>query len=215
MPAATAAWTQWLQNAVNTIRLLGSPRSDSAPTSSGPTATRCVRGRTVRRARRTNIRRGGDQQRQKGGSGGRVDALADLVATTSRSPASTWTARGSSRSISDSRHCRWPASRRPTSRARSSTARLAALHPWQPAASFTSASLRGADLTGARLSAVNLAGADLFDVRGWREIAAIAPPTSKARGAARVRRVGATQRHGRRLETARWPARTVARFRIL
>jgi len=36
------------------------------------------------------------------------------------------------------------------------------------------ASLRGADLTGARLSAVNLAGADLFDVRGWREIATVA-----------------------------------------
>ena len=184
MPAATAAiWTQWLQNTVNVIRLL-----EVAALGFGAyqfwanrNELRTAEAEAVRRARKDANYQAWqviNSAQGKGGSGGRVDALADLV----RNEVSLAGINldGAWLESIDLRRAALPmASFEKTNLqgAKFDGARLdgACFRGANlSAASFINASLRGADLTGARLSAVNLAGADLFDVRGWREIASVA-----------------------------------------
>lgn len=184
MPAATAAvWTQWLQNAVNVIRLLEVTALGFGAYQfwANRNELRAAEAEAVRRARKdTNYQAWQviNSAQGKGGSGGRVDALADLV----RNDVSLAGINldGAWLESIDLRLAQLPmASFEKTNLqgARFDGARLdgACFRGANlSAASLTNASLRGADLTGARLSAVNLAGADLFDVRGWREIATVA-----------------------------------------
>ena len=184
MPAATAAvWTQWLQNAVNVIRLLEVTALGFGAYQfwANRNELRAAEAEAVRRARKdTNYQAWQviNSAQGKGGSGGRVDALADLV----RNDVSLAGINldGAWLESIDLRLAQLPmASFEKTNLqgARFDGARLdgACFRGANlSAASFTNASLRGADLTGARLSAVNLAGADLFDARGWREIATVA-----------------------------------------
>jgi hypothetical protein len=184
MPAATAAvWTQWLQNAVNVIRLLEVTALGFGAYQfwANRNELRAAEAEAVRRGRKdTNYQAWQviNSAQGKGGSGGRVDALADLV----RNGVSLAGINldGAWLESIDLRLAQLPmASFEKTNLqgARFDGARLdgACFRGANlSAASFTNASLRGADLTGARLSAVNLAGADLFDVRGWREIATVA-----------------------------------------
>src|SRR3954469_5270871 len=85
MPAATAAvWTQWLQNTVNVIRLLEVTALGFGAYQfwANRTELRAAEAETVRRARRdTNYQAWQviNSAQGKGGSGGRIDALADLV----------------------------------------------------------------------------------------------------------------------------------------
>jgi hypothetical protein len=184
MPAATAAvWTEWLQNAVNVIRLLEVTALGFGAYQfwANRTELRSAEAETVRRARRdTNYQAWQviNSAQGKGGSGGRVDALADLV----RNDVSlaginldgAWLEsidlRLATLPMASFEKTNLQGARFDGARLDGACFRGANLS----AASFTNASLRGADLTGARLSAVNLAGADLFDVRGWREIATVA-----------------------------------------
>jgi len=184
MSAATAAvWTQWLQNTVNVIRLLEVTALGFGAYQfwANRHEARAAEAEAVRRARKdTNYQAWQviNSAQGKGGSGGRIDALADLV----RNDVSLAGINldGAWLESIDLRHAALPvASFEKTNLqgARFDGARLdgACFRGANlSAASFTNASLRGADLTGARLSAVNLAGADLFDVRGWREIATVA-----------------------------------------
>src|SRR3954470_16073516 len=181
MPAATAAiWTQWLQNAVNVIRLL-------EVTALGFGAyqfwlkrneVRAAEAEASRRARKDANYQAWqviNSAQGKGGSGGRVDALADLV----RNDVSlaginldhAWLEsidlRDASLPMASFEKCNLQGARFDGARLDGVNFRHATL----TAASFAGASLRGADLTGARLSAANLAGADLTDLRGWREVA--------------------------------------------
>ena len=184
MPAATAAlWTEWLQNAVNVIRLL-----EVAALAFGAyqfwvnrNELRAAEAEAARRARKDANYQAWqviNSAQGKGGSGGRVDALADLV----RNDVSLAGINldGAWLESIDLRLATLPmASFEKTNLqgARFDGARLDGVcfrGANLSAASLANASLRGADLTGARLSAVNLAGADLFDVLGWREIASIA-----------------------------------------
>jgi hypothetical protein len=182
-PATAAVWTQWLQNAVNVIRLL-----EVAALGFGAyqfwanrNELRAAEAEAVRRARKDANYQAWqviNSAQGKGGSGGRVDALADLV----RNDVSLAGINldGAWLESIDLRRAALPmASFEKTNLqgARFDGARLdgACFRGANlSAASFINASLRGADLTGARLSAVNLAGADLFDVRGWREIVSVA-----------------------------------------
>ena len=184
MPAATAAvWTQWLQNTVNVIRLLEVTALGFGAYQfwASRTELRAAEAEAVRRARRdTNYQAWQviNSAQGKGGSGGRVDALADLV----RNDVSlaginldgAWLEsidlRLATLPMASFEKTNLQGARFDGARLDGACFRGANLS----AASFTNASLRGADLTGARLSAVNLAGADLFDVRGWREIATVA-----------------------------------------
>ena len=184
MPAATAAvWTQWLQNTVNVIRLLEVTALGFGAYQfwANRTELRAAEAEAVRRARRdTNYQAWQviNSAQGKGGSGGRVDALADLV----RNDVSlaginldgAWLEsidlRLATLPMASFEKTNLQGARFDGARLDGASFRGANLS----AASFTNASLRGADLTGARLSAVNLAGADLFDVRGWREIATVA-----------------------------------------
>ena len=184
MSAATAAvWTQWLQNTVNVIRLLEVTALGFGAYQfwANRHEARAAEAEAVRRARKdTNYQAWQviNSAQGKGGSGGRIDALADLV----RNDVSLAGINldGAWLESIDLRLAQLPmASFEKTNLqgARFDGARLdgACFRGANlSAASFTNASLRGADLTGARLSAVNLAGADLFDVRGWREIATVA-----------------------------------------
>jgi hypothetical protein len=184
MSAATAAiWTQWLQNAVNVIRLLEVTALGFGAYQfwANRHEARAAEADAVRRARKDSNYQAWqviNSAQGKGGSGGRVDALADLV----RNEVSLAGINldGAWLESIDLRNATLPmASLEKTNLqgARFDGARLdgACFRGANlSAASFINASLRGADLTGARLSAVNLAGADLFDVRGWREIATVA-----------------------------------------
>jgi len=184
MPAATAAiWTQWLQNAVNTIRLLEVTALGFGAYQfwANRNEVRAAEAEAVRRARKdTNYQAWAviNSAQGKGGSGGRIDALADLV----RNDVSlaginldgAWLEsidlRFATMPVASFEKTNLQGARFDGARLDGACFRGANLS----AASLTNASLRGADLTGARLSAVNLAGADLFDVRGWREIATVA-----------------------------------------
>jgi hypothetical protein len=184
MPAATAAlWTQWLQNAVNVIRLLEVTALGFGAYQfwANRNELRAAEAESSRRARKDANYQAWqviNSAQGKGGSGGRVDALADLV----RNDVSLAGINldGAWLESIDLRLAQLPmASFEKTNLqgARFDGARLdgACFRGANlTAASLTNASLRGADLTGARLSAVNLAGADLFDVHGWREIATVA-----------------------------------------
>src|SRR5262245_55093196 len=85
MPAAIAAvWTQWLQNAVNVIRLLEVTALGFGAYQfwANRHEARAAEADAVRRARKdTNYQAWQviNSAQGKGGSGGRVDALADLV----------------------------------------------------------------------------------------------------------------------------------------
>ena len=184
MSASTAAvWTQWLQNAVNVIRLLEVTALAFGAYQfwANRNELRTAEAETARRARKDANYQAWqviNSAQGKGGSGGRVDALADLV----RNDVSLAGINldGAWLESIDLRRAALPmASFEKTNLqgARFDGARLdgACFRGANlSAVSFINASLRGADLTGARLSAVNLAGADLFDVRGWREIASVA-----------------------------------------
>lgn len=184
MSAADAAtWTMWLQNSVNTIRLF-------EVAALGFTAYQFMAGRAERRQADADaiVRARKDSNYQawqvinsaqgKGGSGGRIDALADLVRN-DVSLAGINLDHAWLESI-DVRNASLPMASFEKSNlqgARFDGARLDGAnfrHATLTAASFAGASLRGADLTGARLSAANLAGADLTDVHGWREVATFA-----------------------------------------
>jgi hypothetical protein len=175
-----AKWTMWLQNSVNTIRLF-------EVAALGFTAYQFMAGRTERRAAEAEearrARKDANYQawqvinsaQGKGGSGGRVDALADLV----RNDISlaginldhAWLEsidlRDASLPMASFEKCNLQGAQFDGARLDGANFR----HAMLTAASFAGASLRGADLTGARLSAANLAGADLTDVHGWREVA--------------------------------------------
>ena len=178
-----AAWTMWLQNAVNTIRLF-------EVTALGFTAYQVLAGRAERRdAEAEAVRRARkdanyqawqviNSAQGKGGSGGRIDALADLV----RNDVSlaginldgAWLEsidlRRASLTMASLEKCNLQGACFDGARLDGANLRHATL----TAASFAGASLRGVDLTGARLSATNLAGADLTDALGWREVATFA-----------------------------------------
>lgn len=178
--ADAAVWTMWLQNAVNTIRLF-------EVTALGFTAyqfwvgrneRRAAEAETVRRARKdTNYQAWQviNSAQGKGGSGGRIDALADLVrndvSLAGINLDNAWLEsidlRDASLPMASFEKSNLQGARLDGARLDGANFRNATL----TAASFAGASLRGADLTGARLSAVNFAGADLTDVRGWREVA--------------------------------------------
>jgi hypothetical protein len=182
-PVNAASWTMWLQNAVNTIRLF-------EVTALGFTAyqfmvsraeRRDAEAEAARRARKDAVYQAWqviNSAQGKGGSGGRVDALADLV----RNDVSlaginldhAWLEsidlRDASLPMASFEKCNLQGAQFDGARLDGANFRHATL----TAASFAGASLRGADLTGARLSAANLAGADLTDVRGWREVASFA-----------------------------------------
>jgi hypothetical protein len=184
MPAATAAlWTEWLQNAVNVIRLLevSALAFGAYQFWANRHEARAAEADAVRRARKDSNYQAWqviNSAQGKGGSGGRVDALADLV----RNDVSlaginldgAWLEsidlRLAAMPMASFEKTNLQGARFDGARLDGACFRGANLS----AASLTNASLRGADLTGARLSAVNFAGADLFDVRGWREIANIA-----------------------------------------
>jgi len=184
MPAATAAlWTEWLQNAVNVIRLLevSALAFGAYQFLANRHEARAAEADAVRRARKDSNYQAWqviNSAQGKGGSGGRVDALADLV----RNDVSlaginldgAWLEsidlRLAAMPMASFEKTNLQGARFDGARLDGACFRGANLS----AASLTNASLRGADLTGARLSAVNFAGADLFDVRGWREIANIA-----------------------------------------
>src|SRR3954470_8408924 len=178
MPAAEAAtWTLWLQNSVNAIRLF-------EVMALGFTAYQFMVGRTERRDAEADAARRArkdanyqawqviNSAQGKGGSGGRVDALADLV----RNDVSlaginldhAWLEsidlRDASLPMASFEKCNLQGAQFDGAPLNGVTFRHATL----TAASCAGASLRGADLTGARLSAANLAGADLTDLRGWR-----------------------------------------------
>jgi Pentapeptide repeats (8 copies) len=184
MPAATAAlWTEWLQNAVNVIRLLEVTALAFGAYQfwANRNEVRAAEAEAARRARKDANYQAWqviNSAQGKGGSGGRIDALADLV----RNDVSLAGINldGAWLESIDLRLATLPmASFEKTNLqgARFDGARLDGANfrgANLSAASLTNASLRGADLTGARLSAVNLAGADLSDVRGWREIATVA-----------------------------------------
>jgi hypothetical protein len=180
MPSANAAsWTMWLQNAVNTVRLF-------EVVAVGFTVYQFWVSRNERRAAEAEalVRARKDANYQawqvinsaqgKGGSGGRIDALADLV----RNDVSlaginldqAWLEsidlRNASLMMASFEKANLQGARLDGARLDGANLRYATL----TTASFAGASLRGADLTGARLSAVNLASADLTDVRGWREV---------------------------------------------
>src|SRR5436190_14418848 len=181
MPAASAAaWTMWLQNSVNAVRLF-------EVAAVGFTVYQFWVGRNERRAAEAEalVRARKDANYQawqvinsaqgKGGSGGRIDALADLV----RNDVSlaginldhAWLEsidlRNASLMMASFEKANLQSAQFYGARLDGANLRHATL----TAASFAGANLRGADLTGARLSAVNFAGADLTDVRGWREVA--------------------------------------------
>jgi len=178
--ADSASWTMWLQNAVNTIRLL-------EVTALGFTAYQFWVGRAerrnaeaeaVRRARKdTNYQAWQviNSAQGKGGSGGRIDALADLVRNdVSLAGINLDHAWLESIDLKNAALVMASFEKANLQGAQFDGARLDGAnlrHATLTAASFAGASLRGADLTGARLSATNLAGADLTDVRGWREVA--------------------------------------------
>ena len=184
MPAATAAlWTEWLQNAVNVIRLLEVTALAFGAYQfwANRNEVRAAEAEAARRARKDANYQAWqviNSAQGKGGSGGRIDALADLV----RNDVSlaginldgAWLAsidlRLATLPMASFEKTNLQGARLDGARLDGACLRGANLS----AASLTNASLRGADLTGARLSAVNFAGADLFDVRGWREIASIA-----------------------------------------
>jgi hypothetical protein len=181
MSAADAAtWTMWLQNSVNTIRLLevGALGFTAYQFMVGRTERRNAEAEATRRARKDANYQAWqviNSAQGKGGSGGRVDALADLV----RNGVSlaginldhAWLEsidlRNASLPMASFEKCNLQGAQFDGARLDGANFRHATL----AAASFAGASLRGADLTGARLSAVNLAGADLTDLRGWREVA--------------------------------------------
>jgi hypothetical protein len=193
--ADAASWTMWLQNTVNTIRLF-------EVAALGFTAYQFMVSRAERRdaeaeaARRA--RKDANYQawqvinsaQGKGGSGGRIDALADLV----RNDVSlaginldhAWLEsidlRDASLVMASFEHCNLQGACFDGARLDGANLRHAIL----TATSFAGASLRGADLTGARLSAANFAGADLSDLHGWREVATFAHTNVEgARGAPR------------------------------
>lgn len=184
MPAATAAvWTQWLQNTVNVIRLLEVTALGFGAYQfwANRNEVRAAEAEAVRRARKdTNYQAWQviNSAQGKGGSGGRVDALADLVrngvSLAGINLDGAWLEsidlRQAALPMASFEKTNLQGARFDDARLDGACFRGANLS----AASLTNASLRGADLTGARLSAVNLAGADLFDVRGWREIATVA-----------------------------------------
>jgi hypothetical protein len=182
-PTTAAMWTQWLQNAVNTIRLLEVTALGFGAYQfwANRNELRAAEAETARRARKDANYQAWqviNSAQGKGGSGGRVDALADLVrhdvSLAGINLDGAWLEsidlRRATLPMASFEKTNLQGARFDGARLDGACFRGANLS----AASFINASLRGADLTGARLSAVNLAGADLFDVRGWREIASVA-----------------------------------------
>jgi hypothetical protein len=182
-PTDAAAWTMWLQNAVNTVRLF--EVAALAFTAYQVLASRAERrdaeAEAVRRARKDANYQAWqviNSAQGKGGSGGRIDALADLV----RNDVSlaginldgAWLEsidlRNASLPMASFEKCNLQGACFDGARLDGANLRHATL----TAASFAGASLRGVDLTGARLSATNLAGADLTDAHGWREVSTFA-----------------------------------------
>jgi hypothetical protein len=181
MPAADAAtWTMWLQNSVNTIRLfeVAAVGFTAYQFWIGRNERRAAEAEAVRRARKdTNYQAWQviNSAQGKGGSGGRIDALADLVRNdVSLAGINLDHAWLESIDLRDASLMMASFEKANLQSAQFDGARLDGAnfrHATLTATSFAGASLRGADLTGARLSAANLAGADLTDVRGWREVA--------------------------------------------
>jgi hypothetical protein len=184
MPSANAAsWTMWLQNAVNTVRLF-------EVVAVGFTVYQFWVSRNERRAAEAEalVRARKDANYQawqvinsaqgKGGSGGRIEALADLVhndvSLAGVNLDGAWLEsidlRNASLTMASLEKCNLQSACFDGARLDGANLRHATL----TAASFAGASLRGVDLTGARLSAANLAGADLTDALGWREVATFA-----------------------------------------
>ena len=181
--ASAASWSQWLQNAVNMIRLLEVSVLGFGAYQFwvGRNERRAAEAEAVRRGRRdTNYQAWQviNSAQGKGGSGGRIDALADLV----RNDVSlaginldgAWLEsidlRGAALMMASFQNTNLQGARFDGARLDGASFRGASLI----AVSFQGASLKGADLTGARLSAANLAGADLSDARGWLDIATVA-----------------------------------------
>jgi len=176
-------WALFLQNTVNLIRLV-------EVGALGFTAYQFWIGRTERRladeAAAIRARKDANYQawqvinsaQGKGGSGGRVDALADLV----RNDVSlaginldgAWLEsidlRGAQLPLASFERANLQGARLDGARLDGVSFRDANL----VAVTLVGASLRRADLTGARLSAANLALADLTEVRGWQDIVTIA-----------------------------------------
>src|SRR3954466_3013349 len=179
----------WLQNTVNIIRLF-------EVSAFGFGAYQFWVGRSERRiaeaAAIVRARKDANYQawqvvnsaQGKGGSGGRIDALADLV----RNDVSlaginldgawleTIDLRGAMLPMACFDRANLQGACLDGARLEGASFRDAT----QAATTFVGANLKGADFTGARLSAANLASADLSNVRGWREIAAIARTSLEA-----------------------------------
>ena len=180
---STMKWALWLQNAVNLIRLFEVAALGFAPYQFS--ASRNER-RLADAAAAVRARKDANYQawqvinsaQGKGGSGGRVDALADLV----RNDVSlaginldgAWLEsidlRGAMLSMASFEKANLQGAQLDGARLDGVSFRDANL----VTATLVGASLKGADLTGARLSAANLASADLTGIRGWREIVTVA-----------------------------------------
>jgi hypothetical protein len=176
-------WSLWLQNLVNSFRVI-----EVCALAFG--AYQFWVGRNERRVsdRAAVSRAKKDANYQawqvinsaqgKGGSGGRIDALADLVrndvSLSGINLDGAWLEgidlRGAALQTASFDTTNLQSARFDDARLDGATFRGASL----VAASFVGASLKGADLAGARLSAANFAGADLTDARGWREIVSLA-----------------------------------------
>jgi hypothetical protein len=173
----------WLQNTVNIIRLFEVSAFGFGAYQfwAGRNERRDAEAAAVARARKDANYQAWqvvNSAQGKGGSGGRIDALADLarndVSLAGINLDGAWL------ETIDLRGARLPMASLEKANLQNASldgARLdgAILRDANlVAAALTGASLKGADLTGARLSAANLASVDLTNVRGWREIATIA-----------------------------------------
>jgi hypothetical protein len=176
-------WSLWLQNLVNSFRVI-----EICALAFG--AYQFWVGRNERRASDEaavfRARKDANYQawqvinsaQGKGGSGGRIDALADLVrndvSLSGINLDGAWLEgidlRGAALQTASFETTNLQSALFDGARLDGASFRGATL----VAASFVGANLKGVDFAGARLSAANFAGADLTDARGWREIVTLA-----------------------------------------
>lgn len=178
--AGDTQWSLWLQTAVNGAKLveLGALGFAAYQFWAGRAERRAAEAAAVVRARRDAIYQAWqvvNGAQGKGGSGGRVDALADLarhqVSLAGVNLDGAWLhgvdLRGATLVRASFENADLRGARLDGAQLEGVNFRGANL----VTASLAGASLKSADLAGARLAAVDLTGADLTDVRGWREIA--------------------------------------------
>jgi hypothetical protein len=176
-------WSLWLQNLVNSFRVIEicALAFGAYQFWVGRNERRSADAAAVIRARKDANYQAWqviNSAQGKGGSGGRIDALADLVrndvSLSGINLDGAWLEsidlRGAALQTASFETTNLQSARFDGARLDGASFRGATL----VAVSFVGTSLKGADFAGARLSAANFAGADLTDVKGWREIITIA-----------------------------------------